>query len=194
MTGLVHIFDFRVRKGGDAVGTPVDDPAALVNKALLIQGHEDLPDGLGAALVHGKSCPIPVAGGAQLLLLLHDPIAELILPVPDPLQELLPTQVVPGQALLAQLFLHLDLGSDACVVNAGHPQGVVALHPLEPDQGILQGRVHGVTHVQLAGDVGWRHDDGEGLLALVGLGMEVAPILPHPIDSLFGLLRLVDLR
>ena len=80
------------------------------------------------------------------------------------------------------------------MVNAGHPQGVVALHPLEPDQGILQGGVHGVTHVQLAGDVGWRHDDGEGLFALVGLGMEVAPILPHPIDSLFGLLRLVDLR
>ena len=194
VAGLIHVFHFRVRQGGDAVGAPVDDPAALVNQALLVQGDEDLPDGLGAAFVHGKPCPVPVAGSAQLLLLLHDPVAVLVLPVPDPLQELLPAQVIAGQAFLAQLFLHLDLGGDAGMVHAGDPQGVVALHPLEPDQGVLQRCVHGVTHVQLAGDIGGRHDDGEGLFALILLSVEVAAVLPHLVDPGLDLLRLVDLR
>ena len=40
-------------------------------------------------------------------------------------------------ASLAKLLLHLDLGGDAGMIDAGNPQGVVALHPLEPNQGIL---------------------------------------------------------
>ena len=193
VTGLVHILHLRVRQRGDAVGAPVDDPAALIDQALFVQGDKNLPDGLGAALVHGKPCPVPIAGRAQLLLLLHDAVAVLVLPVPHPLQELFPAQVVAGQALLAQLLLYLDLGGDAGVVNAGDPQGVVALHPLETDQGVLQCGIHSVAHVQLSGDVWGRHHDGEGLFALVLLGVEVAALLPHVIDPGLHLLGLIDL-
>ena len=175
------------------MGAPVDNAAALVDQTLFVQGDEDLPHGLGAALVHGEPGALPVAACAQLLLLLHDAVAVLVLPVPDALQKLFTTKIVAGQPLLAKLLLHLDLGGDAGVIDAGNPQGVVALHPLEPDQGILQCRVHGVTHVQLTGDVGWGHDDGEGLLAFIHLGVEVAALLPHVVDLGLHLLRLVDL-
>ena len=137
MTGLVHILHLGVGQGGDAVGTPVDNAAALVDQTLFVQGDEDLPHGLGAALVHGEPCALPVAAGAQLLLLLHDAVAILVLPVPDTLQEFFTAKIVAGQPLLAKLLLHLDLGGDAGVIDAGNPQGVVALHPLEPDQSIL---------------------------------------------------------
>ena len=193
MAGLVHILHLGVGQGGDAVGTPVDNAAALVDQTLFVQGDEDLPHGLGATLVHGEPGAIPVAAGTQLLLLLHDAVAILVLPVPDPLQEFFTAKIVAGQPLLAKLLLHLDLGGDAGVIDAGNPQGVVALHPLEPDQSILQCRVHGVTHVQLTGDVGWGHDDGEGLLAFIHLGVEVAAALPHVVDLGLHLLRLVDL-
>ena len=193
VAGLVHILHLSVGQGGDAVGAPVDNAAALVDQTLFVQRDEDLPHGLGAALVHGEPGTLPVAACAQLLLLLHNAVAVFVLPIPDALQKLFTTKIVAGQALLAKLLLHLDLGGDAGVIDAGNPQGVVALHPLEPDQGILQCRVHGVTHVQLTGDVGWGHDDGEGLLAFIHLGVEVAALLPHVVDFGFHLLRLVDL-
>ena len=194
VAGLVHILHLGVRQGGNAVGAPVDDAAALVDEALVIQLAEGLPDGLGAALVHGKAGAAPVAGNAHLLLLLDDAVAVFLLPLPDPLQELLPAQVIAGLALLdAQLFLHLDLGGDAGVVGAGDPEGGVALHPLEAGQDVLQGAVQRVTHVELAGDVGGRHDDGEGLLLGVLHALEAVMILPHLIDAGLHLLGLIHL-
>ena len=194
MAGLVHILHLGVRQGGNAVGAPVDDAAALVDETLVVQLAEGLPDGLGAALVHGEAGAAPVAGNAHLLLLLDDAVAVLLLPLPDPLQELLPAQVIAGLALLdAQLFLHLDLGGDAGVVGAGDPEGGVALHPLEAGQDVLQGAVQRVTHVELAGDVGGRHDDGERLLLRVLHALEAVMILPHLIDAGLHLLGLIHL-
>ena len=37
--------------------------------------------------------------------------------------------------------------------NAGHPEGLIALHPLVADKDVLEGAVHGMAHVELAGDV-----------------------------------------
>ena len=136
--GLVHIFDLGVGQGGDAVGAPVDDAAALIDEALFIQVDEGLANGRGAGVVHGEAGAVPVAAGAELHLLGYDARAVFVFPVPDALEELLAAQVVAGQALLgAQLFLHADLGGDAGMVGAGQPQGAVALHALEADQDIL---------------------------------------------------------
>ena len=137
MAGLIHILNLCVTQRGNTVGAPIDDPAALVDKTLFVQGDKHLPDGLGAAFVHGKASPVPVAAGTQFLLLLYDPIAEPVFPVPHPLQELFPAQIIPSQPLFAQLFLHFDLGSNAGVVHAWDPQSVVALHPLEADDAVL---------------------------------------------------------
>ena len=195
VAGLVHILHLGVRQGGDAVGAPVDDAAALVNEALVVQLAEGLPDGLGAAVVHGEAGAAPVAGDAHLLLLLHDAVAVLFLPLPDPLEEFLTAQVVAGLALLdPQLLLHLDLGGDAGVVGAGQPQGRVALHPLEPGQDILQGAVQSMAHVQLARDVRGRHGNGKGLLLGVGVAVEAVAVHPHLVDAGLHLLRLIHLR
>ena len=194
VAGLVLILHFGIGQGGDAVGAPVDDAAALVDQSLFIQGHEHLAHGLGAALVHGEAGALPVTGGAHLLLLGHDAVAVLVLPVPHTLQELLTAQIIAGQALLhAQGLLHLDLGGNAGVVGAGQPQGGVALHALEADQNILQGAVHGVTHVQLTGNVGRGHDDGKGLLVRVTVTLEAAVLLPSLVDAGFHFLGFVNL-
>ena len=194
VAGLLLVLHLRVAQGGDAVGAPVDDAAALVDEALVVEGDEHMAHRVGQALVHGEPGAAPVTGGAQLLLLLHDAVAELVLPVPHTLQELLPAQIVAGQALaLAQLLLHLDLGGDAGVVGAGHPQGGIALHPLEADQDVLEGAVHGVAHVELAGDVGGRHDDGEGAFVRVAAALKAAVLLPHLIDAALHLPGFIDL-
>ena len=50
-----------------------------------------------------------------------------------------------------------------------------------------------MAHVQLTGNVGWGHHNGEGLFAFVLLRMEVAAVLPHLVDTGLDLLRLVGL-
>ena len=191
---LVDILDLRVGERRQAVRAPVDDAAALVDQALIVELAEGLAHGLGAALVHRKAGARPVTARAHLLLLLDDAVAVLFLPLPHALQELLAAEVVARQALLgAQLLLDLDLRGDARVVSAGEPQGGVALHALKARQDVLQRRVHCMAHVQLAGDVRRRHDDGKGLFVRVGLGLEAVVVHPHLIDAALDLLGLIDL-
>jgi len=47
------------------------------------------------------------------------------------------------------------------MVHARHPQRVITLHPFEADNHILQGVVERVPHVQHAGDIGRRDDNGK---------------------------------
>ena len=133
MARLVHILHFCIRQGSDTVGAPVDNSAALVYQTFFIQGNKHFPDSFGATLVHSKAGTIPIAGGAQFLLLLHNPVSVFIFPIPHPFQELLPAQIITGQAFFSEFLFHLDLCSNTSMVNAGHPQGIITLHPLKPD-------------------------------------------------------------
>ncbi len=194
VTGLVLILHLRIGEGGDAVGAPVDNAAALVDESLAIQLAKGLPHGLGATLVHGEAGTAPVTGDAHLLLLGHDASAVLLFPLPHPLEELFTAQVVAGQALLRpQLLLHLDLGGDTGVVGAGNPQRGVALHPLKAGEDILQRAVQGMAHVELACYIGRRHHNGKWLFGPVRVAVKTVPLLPHLIDAALHLLRLVHL-
>ena len=77
------------------------------------------------------------------------------------------------------------------MVGTGHPQGGIALHPLGADEDVLHGVIHGVAHVELAGDVRRGHHDGVGLFVGVGLGVEVAAIQPELVDAVFHLARII---
>ena len=193
MTRLIHVLHFRIGQCSNTVGAPVDNPAAFINQSFLIQRDEHFPNGVGAAFIHSKPCAIPVAGSTKLFLLLYDTVSIFLLPIPNLLQELFASQIISGETFLAQFLLHLDLCSNACMINPRNPQCIVALHPLKANQGILQRCIHSVAHVQLTSNVWRRHYDGKGLLALVPDGMEIATVYPHLIDSFLCLLGLVHL-
>ena len=177
------VLDLRVGQRSRAVRAPVDDAVTLVDQTLIIEVDKHLADGLGAALVHREALALPVAGRAELFQLADDAVAVLVLPVPDALEELLAAEVVTGQALfLAQVLLNLDLGGNARVVGAGHPQRFITLHALGADEDILQGLVERVTHVQLTGHVRRRDNDGIGFLVRVDLGMEEAGVIPEAVQ------------
>ena len=82
---LVDILDLRVGERRQAVRAPVDDAAALVDQALIVELAERLAHGLGAALVHREAGAGPVTARAHLLLLLDDAVAVLFLPLPHAL-------------------------------------------------------------------------------------------------------------
>ena len=191
---LLLVLNLSIGDGGVAVGAPVDHTVAAVDLAFLVQADKNFLNGVGAALVHGEALTLPVAGGAQLLQLLNDAVAIGIFPLPGTLQEAITADHFLGQAVGTHGLDNLRLGGDGCVVGAGQPQGLEALHTFGADQDVLHGVVNGVAHVQLAGDVGRRHHNGVRLLIFISLGMEVATFLPHFVDPGLNILRLIDLR
>ena len=193
MAGLLLIFHFRVGQGGLAFRAPVDNAVAAIDQPFFVQAHEHLAHGLIAALVHSEALPAPVAAGAQTALLAVDPSAVFLFPCPRALQKALAPHHFLGQALFGHGVHHLHLRGDGSVVRAGQPQGGVALHAVVTNRRILQKAVHGMAHMQLAGDVGRRHDDGKGLFALHAVRHERAAVLPHFVELILDLLRIVHL-
>ena len=88
-------------------------------------------------------------------------------------------------AFFLQLLDDLDFGSDTCMVGAGLPQCVVALHSLITDQDILHGVVQCMTHVELSGDIWGRDHDSEGSLTMIYLRMKILFVKPLLIQSVF---------
>ena len=175
------------------VGAPVDHAVAAVDQPLVVQTDKDLLDGVGAALVHREALTLPVAGAAQLFQLADNAAAISVFPCPGALQKAIAAQHFFGQALLAHGGNHLGFGGNGSMVGARHPQSGIALHALVAGQDILPGFVHGVAHVQLAGNIRRRHYDGERLFAAVDLGVEIALIAPFLVNSIlcaFGIILL----
>ena len=83
--GLVDILDLSIGKRGQAVRTPVDDAASLVDESLVVQLAEGLAHGAGAAFIHREAGTAPVAARAHFFLLLDDAVAVLFLPLPHAL-------------------------------------------------------------------------------------------------------------
>ena len=192
LPGLFLGQHLQVRDGGVQDRVPVDQALATVDKPFLEEAHEDLAHCRRQALVHGEALVLPVEGGTHAAQLAGDGAAGLLLPLPNALDEGVAAQVVAGLALLFQQPLDHHLGGDAGVVRACLPEGGLAAHAVIADQGIHDGVLEGVAHVQAAGDIRRRDHDGVWVFARGG-GGKVAPFLPDPIPTLFQGLGVVVL-
>ena len=89
--------------------------------------------------------------------------ARLGFPFPYALKKFFPAQSEAALLLtLHQLPLDDHLRRDAGMICARLPKHILAAHPLEPAENILQGRVERVAHMQGTGDIRRRNDDCEG--------------------------------
>ena len=169
VTLLVLILGLVVRDGGGAVGAPVDDALAAVDQAVVIPVAKDLAHGLGVILVHGETLVVEVDGAAHALDLLDDDAAVLVGPVPAGVDKLIATDLQAADALALELLVDLGLRGDTGVIGAEHPARGLAAHAGHTNDGVLDGVVGGVTHVELAGHVGRRNGDGAVAHALAAL-------------------------
>ena len=175
---LVLVLGLVVRDGGSAVGAPVDDALAAVDQTIVVPVAEDLTHGLGVILVHGKALVVKVDGAAHALDLLDDDAAVLVGPIPASVDKLVATDLQAADALALELLVDLGLRGDTGVVGAQHPARGLAAHAGHTDDGVLDGVVGGVTHVELAGHVGRRNGDGAVAHALTALVVAaVKPLL-----------------
>ena len=166
---LVLVLGLVVRDGGGAVGAPVDDALAAVDQTVVIPVAEDLTHGLGVILVHGKALVIEVDRAAHALDLLDDDAAVLVGPVPAGVDKLIAANLQTADALALELFVDLGLRGDTGVVGTQDPTRGLAAHAGHADDGVLNGVVGGVAHMELAGHVGRRNGDGAVAHALAAL-------------------------
>ena len=175
---LVLIFGLVVRDGSGAVGAPVNDALATVDQAVVVPIAEDPAHGLCVILVHGEALVVEVDGAAHALDLLDDDAAVLVGPVPAGVDKLIATNLQAADALALELLVDLGLRCDTGVVGAEHPARGLTAHASHTDDGVLDGVVGGVTHVELAGHVGRRNGDGAVAHALTALVVAaVEPLL-----------------
>ncbi len=161
---LVLVEDhFEVADGGLAAGAPVHDVCAAIDESLLVKADEGLADGDREVVVHGEVFALPVDRGAETLHLAEDGAAVVAFPLPDALNESVAAKLLAGVAFLHQLALDHHLGGDAGVIGAGQPEGAAARHAPPAGEDVHLRLVEHVAHVQAAGDVGRRQQDGEGL-------------------------------
>ena len=178
VTLLVLILGLIVRNGGGAVGAPVDDALAAVDQTVVVPVAKDLAHGLRVVLVHGKALVIKVDGAAHALDLLDDDAAVLVGPVPAGVDKLIATDLQAADALALELLVDLGLRGDTGVIGAQHPARGLAAHAGHTDDGVLDGVVSSVTHMELAGHVGRRNGDGAVAHALTALVVAaVEPLL-----------------
>ena len=115
----------------------------------------------------------------------------MIFPLPHAAQEFLAADVVPGEPLAIELTLDDDLCRDAGVIRSSLPEGVIAVHAVVSGQGIHDGDLECVTHVQTAGDIRRRDHDAVGIA--LATRFEIAVFLPGLVPGLLYLLWIVGL-
>ena len=183
---LLLVADLQVGQCGGAAGAPVDNPFVAVNSSLVVEVDEGGAHRLAGARVQGETVAVPVGGDTQPAGLLMDNATNLPDVLPDQLHELFPAQLMPVLTLGSQLPFHRPLGGDAGMVGARQPEGRRAAHAAPADQGILQRFLQGVSQVQLAGDVGGRHDYAVGSLVRVWRRCEETLVQPILINALLN--------
>ena len=163
--------------------TPVDNLFPAVNIALFIQTAEGFQNSFGAALVHRKAYTIPVTRAAQLSQLVQNNAAVFLLPSPCAFQKALTTNILLGQPFGCHLLHNLQFRGNACMVNAGYPECVVACHSFPANQDILHGVVQCMSHVQLPCNIRGRHYDAKRFFCFIYFCMEIFLFHPFVVKS-----------
>ena len=173
---LVLVLCLVVGNGGAAARAPVDDALAAIDQPVVVPVAEDLAHRAAELGAHRELLVGEVNRAAHALDLGDDRAAVLARPVPAGVEELLAPDLT-GDALALELLVDLGLRGDARVVGAQDPSRGAAAHAAVADVGVLDGVVHRVAHMQDAGDVWRRDDDGavaHALAALVAAGAHPA--------------------
>ena len=185
MTDLTFILYFCIAQSSLAAWTPVDDPVSTVNKPFVVKSFEETVHCPVAALIHGETFPLPIAGRPHLAQLLHDGSSVFVPPVPSSLQKAVTPQIQLVLAFLSQSFHNFHFCCNGSMVCAGQPKSLVSGHPLITDDGILKGIIQCMPHMQFSCDVGRGNNDGKGFLIRVGRSMKITVLLPVLVPFFF---------
>ena len=185
------VLNFQIRDRGVQFRIPVHQTLAAIDQILFIQTYEHFLHRMRQRRVHGERFTIPVYRSRQTAHLTGDGAAGFFLPLPDLVDEGFTAIIVTGLTFFrGDLTFHHHLGRDTRMVSTYLPQGIFTQHALITDQGIHDGLLESMAHVQATGDV-WRRDhDAVIAVAAVATRFEIALAFPVLVHRLFNGVRI----
>ena len=145
-----------------------------------MQPHEHFGDRARERGVHGELVALPVHRRTEAAQLIGDDSTGFLFPFPNAFDKGVATEFDAALSRRIQLAFHHHLRGNPGVVRARLPQGVEAAHSLVADERIQDGVLKGMPHVQRAGDVGRRDDDGKAWAPTAR--REIAAGFPRGVD------------
>ncbi len=198
VTVVLRRFHFQVGNRRLAARAPVDHVRPAIDQTALIQRVKRGAYRVAQARIERKALAFPIAGDAELPVLVGDTRVRLAFPFPALLDEGGAAQVVARQALFRQLALDDILRSDPGVIGAGQEERLEAAHPVVARHQVFDCRRHRVAQVKDAGHIRRRHGDAETLTVRRSdtfgderLRLEIACGLPPVIQTLLVFFRIV---
>ena len=182
-----HLF---VAHSRESFRVPVHHAHTPVYQTFLIEVHKGSNNRFRQFGIHGKLCAVPIARCTEFPELLQNDSTVLFLPFPCIFQELFTGDIFLGNTHAFQLGDNLAFGCDGCMVGAGHPAGVFAVHAGLSDQHVVKGIVEHMPHVKDAGNIGRRDYDSIRFTG-IRLRMEAAVFLPISIPLVLHFGRIV---
>ena len=176
MAVFLFVLSLVVGDGGGAMRAPVHDALTAIDQVIVIPIAKHLAHALGVILIHGEVRVGEIDGAAHALYLLDDEPTVFVGPIPARIDELVATDLAARDALGGKLLVHLGLGSDTGMVRTKDPTRGKPAHAVEADEGVLDGVIHGMAHMQLACDV--RRRDGHRAIADAGAATVVVAFKP----------------
>ena len=183
----LDILDFEIAHRRLQPRVPVDQPLVLVDQPLAVELHEYFQDRAAQPFVHREAFARPVGRGTKPPQLFANRAARLVLPLPHRFEEFLAPHRHAALLPLGQLPFDHQLGGDAGMVHARLPQHILAPHPLEPGQGVLQRVVQRMADMQPPGHVRRRDYDAERFRIRPAPGGKGAGFQPLGINPLFDI-------
>src|SRR5690606_23589243 len=118
--------------------------------------------------------------------------ARLFFPFPDFFDELFTAQVMTANAFCTKLTFYHHLGGNTGMVSTRLPKRIFTRHTVKTRQGIHDGIVKTMTHVQATSDVWWRNHDTERFAFFRRL--KVTTLFPSLVPFFLDLGRIVGCR
>lgn len=160
MALFIYVFSLIVSDSSGAGRAPINDSTTLVNEVIVIPIAEHLTNSIGVFERHGELLVVVIARASHASNLLHNSVAIVFAPIPARINKLLTADFKAGDAFFSELFVHLGLGGNTCMVGAKDPTSLITLHASTTDAGVLDGVVQGMAHMKHAGYVRRRNNDG----------------------------------
>jgi len=157
-------FYLQIRQGRATAHTPVYQPLAAIDQALVVELDKYFPDGSRKALVQREALSRPIARTAEQPQLFEYRVPTLLFPFPNPFLEGFATEVLAGLSFRCQLSFHDKLRANTGVVGPGQPERVKPLHSSPSNDDVMKRVYQHVPHMQGASDVGGWDDNREGRL------------------------------
>ena len=163
---LFLVDNFFIRKGSQSLRVPVYHTYTTVNQSLIIKVYKYFQYTFATLFIHSESGAVPITGSTEFTQLLQDDATMFICPLPGMLQEFVTGKICLLDTLCSQLIYYLRFRSDRSVVSTRYPAGIFTFHTGTAYQNILNGIIKHVSHVEHAGDVRGRNDDGVRLTTI----------------------------